>query len=128
MCGACGLQRGLVGCCLRFGASVASRWGGRVFRSSFLCVFVPLCLYVCACLCVCVCVWGGVFVRVRAPARAHMRHQCNTAGIEPASPPAFWSADHGIRKQLWWGALTIRPRMQFADACCTQHFRYSLAG
>ena len=100
-----------------------------------LCVFVPLRLYVCACVCVC----GGVCACAHPGARAHappMQYGncCDTHVIQyprrvsnPHLPLTSGSPITAFADNCGGGALAIRPRRQFADTCCTQHFRYSLA-
>ena len=102
----------------------------RFFVSARICVFMFA--RVCVCGRVCACAHPGA--RAHAPSMQY-GSCCDTHVIEyprrvsnPHLPLTSGSPTTAFANNSDGGALAIRPRRQFADTCCTQHFRYSLAG
>ena len=105
-----------------------------------LCSGVRFFVSLCRCVFMCVLVCVGVCACAHPGARAHAPSMqygscCDTHVIEyprrvsnPHLPLTSGSPAAAFAYNCDGGALAIRPRKQFADTCCTQHFRYSLAG
>ena len=102
----------------------------RFFVSVCICVF--MCVRVCVCGRVCACAHPGA--RAHAPSMQY-GSCCDTHVIEyprrvsnPHLPLTSGSPITAFADNCDGDALAIRAREQFADICCTQLFRYSLAG